>query len=77
MGTKKGQAGKLYRIVARSDSGDRHASAFDVMRSEIQEGQVVLTGEVFDLSHLFEVLERIDDLGLQLLGVQALSEEAP
>jgi hypothetical protein len=70
MGGKKGQAGAVYRIVARSELGERYASAFDGMHVQTAEGRTVLTGEVEDL---FGVLKRIEDLGLELLSVQVLS----
>ena len=77
MSRKKGQTGTIYRVVARSAFGDRYASAFDGMRVESAGERTVLTGEVEELSQLFGVLERINDLGLELLSVQVLSEEAP
>lgn len=73
MGTTKGQTGTVYRIVARSALDDRYASSFKGMHVESAEGRTVFTGEVEDLSHLFGVLNRINDLGLKLLSVQALS----
>jgi hypothetical protein len=77
MSRKKGQTGTIYRVVVRSALGDRYASAFDGMRVESAAGRRVLTGEVEELSQLFGFLERINDLGLELLSVQVLSEEAP
>jgi outer membrane PBP1 activator LpoA protein len=77
MSRKKGQTGTIYRVVVRSALGDRYASAFDGMRVESAAGRTVLTGEVEELSQLFGFLERINDLGLELLSVQVLSEEAP
>jgi hypothetical protein len=75
MGRKKSPR-KAYRIVVRSELGDRYASAFEGMRMETEEGQTILTGEMADQPHLFGVLERINGLGLELLSVQALSEDA-
>jgi hypothetical protein len=69
--------GTIYRIVVRSELGDRHASAFEGMRMESQEGQTIITGVVVDQPHLFGILDRINALGLELLSVQALPEEAP
>jgi hypothetical protein len=40
--------GTLYRIVVRSELGDRYASAFEGMRMETQDGQTNLIGEVVD-----------------------------
>jgi hypothetical protein len=68
--------GTVYRIVVRSELGDRYAPAFEGMRMEIQDGQTILIGEVVDQPHLFGILERINGLGLELLSVQAFSEDA-
>jgi outer membrane PBP1 activator LpoA protein len=75
MGRKKGSR-KTYRIVVRSELGERFASAFEGMRMETEDGQTILTGEMADQPHLFGVLERINGLGLELLSVQAVSEDA-
>ena len=66
----------VYRIVARSELSDRYAAAFDGMRMETKEGETILTGEVVDQPHLFGILNRINGLGLELLSVQALPEDA-
>jgi hypothetical protein len=68
--------GKLYRIVVRSELGDRYAPAFEGMRMESKDGRTILSGEVKDQPHLFGVLKRINGLGLELLSVEALSEDA-
>jgi hypothetical protein len=47
MGHKKGPR-KAYRIVVRSELSDRHASAFEGMRMETEDGQTILTGEMAD-----------------------------
>ena len=71
MGTKT-----VYRIVARSELGERYATAFEGMRMETRDGQTMLTGEIKDQPHLFGILQRLNGLGIELLSVQALSEEA-
>jgi hypothetical protein len=68
-------AGKIYRIVVRSELGDRFACAFEGMRMESKDGRTVLTGELKDQPHLFGVLDRINGLGLELLSVIALPED--
>jgi hypothetical protein len=73
--SKKG-TGTLYRIVARSELSDRYASGFEGMRMETRDGRTILTGEVVDQPQLFGILDRIHGMGLELLSVQALSEEA-
>jgi len=70
---RKKRPGEHYRIVVRSELGDRYASAFEGMRMETQDGQTILTGLVKDQPHLFGVLDRLYGLGLELLSVQALA----
>jgi hypothetical protein len=66
----------VYRIVARSELSDRYAWAFEGMHMETEHGRTILTGEVKDQPHLFGILQRINGLGMELLSVQTLSEEA-
>jgi hypothetical protein len=66
----------VYRIVVRSELSDRYASAFEGMHMETEDGRTILTGEVKDQPHLFGILQRINGLGMELLSVEALSEEA-
>jgi hypothetical protein len=66
----------LYRVVVRSELSDRYASAFEGMQMETQQGDTILTGEVKDQPHLFGILARINGLGLELLSVEALPEDA-
>jgi len=68
--------GKVYRIVVRNELGERYAYAFEGMRMEMRDRQTILTGEVKDQPHLFGILERLNGLGVELLSVQALSEDA-
>jgi hypothetical protein len=68
--------GTVYRIVVRSELSDRYAVAFDGMKIETKDGEMILTGEVIDQPHLFGILDRINCLGLELLSVRALPEDA-
>ena len=54
-----------------------YASGFEGMEMETKNGQTILSGEVKDQPHLFGILERLNSLGLELLSVQALKEDAP
>jgi outer membrane PBP1 activator LpoA protein len=74
--TRKMGTRTVYRIVARSELGNRYASAFEGMRMETRDGQTILTGKIKDQPHLFGILQRLNGLGIELLSVQALSEEA-
>jgi hypothetical protein len=71
----KGTA-KVYRIVVRSELGEKYARAFKGMSMETRDGQTILTGEVRDQPHLFGILDRLYGLGLELLSVEVLPEEA-
>jgi hypothetical protein len=72
---KKG-IGTRYRIVVRGELSDRYAAAFEGMQMETKDGRTILTGEVIDDSHLHGILDRIGALGLKLVSLQALAEEA-
>ena len=65
---------RAYRIVVCAELGERFAAAFEGMKVRSAGGQTVITGEVIDQSHLHGVLDRINDLGLELVSVQPASE---
>ena len=65
-----------YRIVVRSELSERYATAFDGMQMEAKNGETILVGEIVDQSHLLGILNRINGLGLQLLRVEALPDDA-
>jgi len=68
--------GRLYRIVVRSELSDVYAVAFVGMEMETKDGDTVLTGKIIDQPHLFGILDRINGLGLELLSVQVLPDDA-
>ena len=68
--------GTVYRIVVRSELSDTYAVAFEGMVMETKNGDTVLTGKIIDQPHLYGILDRINGLGLELLSVQALPEDA-
>ena len=72
----KKRTGKVYRIVVRSELSDRYAPAFEGMQIEAKDGETILTGEVIDQPYLHGILARINGLGLELLSVQAMPEDA-
>jgi hypothetical protein len=72
-----GPTGTYYRVVVRGELDDRFASSvFEGMRIERVAGTTVLTGNVIDQSHLYGLLERIQELGIELVSVEP-SVEAP
>lgn len=74
---RKKRKGTVYRVVVRSELSERYAAAFEGMKLETKDGQTILFGEIIDQPHLFGILDRINGLGLKLLSVQALPEDAP
>ena len=68
--------GRVYRIVVRSELSDTYAVAFEGMEMETKDGETVLTGRIIDQPQLYGILERINGLGLELLSVEALPEDA-
>ena len=68
--------GTSYRIVVRSELNGRYAVAFEGMQMEAKGGLTVLTGKIIDQPHLFGILDRINGLGLELLSVQVLPDDA-
>ena len=63
-------AGKTYRIVVRSELSERYAAAFEEMEMETNSGLTVLTGKITDQPHLYDILDRLGGLGLELLSVE-------
>jgi hypothetical protein len=72
----RGGTGMVYRIVVRSELSERYAAAFEGMKMETKDGRTILIGEIIDQPHLFGILDRINGLGLQLLSVQLLPDDA-
>ena len=68
--------GRVYRIVVRSELSNVYAVAFEGMEMEARDGDTVLTGRIIDQPQLYGILERINGLGLELLSVEALSDDA-
>jgi hypothetical protein len=67
-----------YEIHVGGRLGERWASWFDGMTLTAgDDGTTVLTGQVADQSALHGILARLRDLGLPLLKVVRLDDEAP
>jgi len=58
-----------YELVIRGEIGDRFAAAFAGMRLERVSGRTVLAGPVRDQAELHGLIERIGELGLELVSV--------
>jgi hypothetical protein len=66
----------VYRIVVRGELSQRYIPAFEGMTLVAAKGQTEIIGPVTDQAHLHGLLNRVSDLGLELLSVNALLEPA-
>ena len=73
---KRRGTGRVYRIVVGSELSAKYTVAFEGMEMEARDGVTVLTGKIIDQPHLYGIHERINGLGLELLSVEALPENA-
>jgi hypothetical protein len=60
----------MYQICIRGSVTVRFGSAFEGMRVQAGAAESVFTGEIHDQSKLYGLLDRIRDLGLELLSLQ-------
>jgi hypothetical protein len=58
-----------YRIAVRGRLTERLGAAFEGLALEPGHEQTVLVGEIRDQSHLYGVLDRVRNLGLELVSV--------
>jgi hypothetical protein len=59
-----------YRIILRGRLSERFESAFEGMALEAGPNQTVLVGEVRDQAHLYGLLDRLRDFGIDLVAVE-------
>jgi hypothetical protein len=64
-----------YRIVLRGRLSERFESAFEGMALEPGPNQTVLVGEVRDQAHLYGLLDRLRDFGIELVAVERESAD--
>ena len=64
-------AERFYRITVRGVLSDRFAAAFEPLTLTGADGLTVLSGVCLDSAALYAVLDRMRDLGLELLGVES------
>ena len=66
--------GRRYRLVLRGELGGPFGFLFDGMQLDRVAGTTVLTGRVIDQAHLHGLLQRTQELGLELISVQSADE---
>ncbi len=59
-----------YAILVRGRLGERFAGAFEGMAVEPGDGTTLLTGELRDAAHLYGVLNRLRDFGLEIVRLE-------
>ncbi len=60
--------GKRCRLVLRGELGEPFGFLFEGMQMNRLAGTTVLTGTVIDQAHLHGLLERIQELGIELVS---------
>ena len=65
-----------YQLVIRGELDERFAYLFEGMRMKREAGNTVLTGPVRDQAQLYGFLERVEELGLELVSVQQTTDDA-
>jgi hypothetical protein len=73
---KNGARSATYTLVVRGELDDRFAFLFNGMEMERIAGTTVLRGRVIDQAQLHGFIERIEELGLELLAVERTGEPA-
>jgi hypothetical protein len=66
----------VYRIVIRGELSARYVPAFEGMTLATGDGQTAITGPVIDQAHLHGLLNRIGDLGLELISINPTPKPA-
>ncbi len=65
-----------YELVLRGEIGDHFALVFDGMDLARDRGRTVIRGEVRDQAQLHGLIERIQELGLELISVNPTGDDA-
>ncbi len=69
-----GARGRRYRLVLRGELGKPFGFLFDGMTMDRVAGTTVLTGPVIDQAHLHGLIQRTQELGLELISIGPAAE---
>ena len=72
----RARGGAKYRLVVRGELDARYGCLFDGMEMACVDGTTVVTGSVRDQAQLHGFIERIEELGLELLEIQQVVSAA-
>lgn len=64
-----------YRVVVQGELSDRFQRGFEDLNLVRESGDTVIEGEFIDTAQLYHLLDRLQDLGLELVAVS--SDDAP
>jgi hypothetical protein len=65
------QGPQQYEIVVRGRLSERYSTAFDGLTLRSHAGTTTLRGAIIDQSQLYGLLNRLQDLGIELISVRA------
>ena len=68
--------GSRYRLVLRGELGEPFGFLFQGMQIDQVAGTTVLTGRVIDQAHLHGLIQRTQELGLELISIQPAGERS-
>jgi hypothetical protein len=68
--------GRRYRLVVRGEPDKPFGFLFEGMTMDLVAGNTVLTGNVTDQAHLHGLLQRIQELGLELVSIDPIDPRA-
>jgi hypothetical protein len=68
--------GRRYRLVLRGELGEPFGFLFEGMQMDRVAGTTVLTGNVIDQAHLHGLIQRTQELGLELISVEPADERS-
>ena len=66
--------GRRYRLVLRGELGESFGFLFEGMQMHRAAGTTVLTGRVIDQAHLHGLIQRTQELGLELISIEPVDE---
>jgi hypothetical protein len=75
MSSASGRA-TTYRLEFAGELGDRFETLFDGMSLSRNGGNTVLVGTMQDQAHLAGIMERAQELGLELVSVDSVHDAA-
>jgi hypothetical protein len=68
---------RRYRLVLRGEPGEPFGFLFEGMRMDRVAGTMVMTGIVIDQAHLAGLIQRTQELSLELISIEPTDEGSP